>query len=69
MGYMMVHGPCGLCGTMVSGNPNKVPSLGRNEMLCESCVHKLNEVRRLQGLEPFMIPPGAYEPVDEREVP
>ena len=69
MGYMMVHGPCAVCGMIVSGNPNLVPSLGRQQMLCENCVHRINEARKKQGMEPFVIPEGAYDPVDEREVP
>jgi hypothetical protein len=77
MGYYLAHSPCYLCKCLCSYNPHKVPSLrikngkldpaGEREPVCESCMRAINRDRKLKGLEPFPILPGAYEPADELE--
>ncbi len=76
MAYMICHGFCVNCNSMMSFNPDLVPSIrvsrkdgkwvadpaGSREPLCKSCVGLLNRKREEQGLPPFPIHPNAYEP-------
>jgi len=71
MGYAVVMSPCVGCGKTFTFNPNKVPSIrikGVREPICEVCVTRANPERIANGLEPIVVLPGAYEPVDESEL-
>jgi hypothetical protein len=59
-GYMTMMADCFLCGKLFSSNPNKVPSV-QNQPICESCMVRVQEARKAQGMKPFPVPPGAYE--------
>jgi len=68
MGYAIMFGCCCACGTMISFNPSKVPSLrinGKREPLCEGCANKWNALHPEQARP---IQEGAYEPCDENEL-
>lgn len=66
MAWMMVHGHCCACGTLISYNSSQVPSLtinGSREPLCRVCFAKWNEIHRMgKGLKPLPLNPDAYEP-------
>ena len=73
MGYMFVLSPCFNCKTLISYNPERVPSIrvnragqpdpnGTREPVCRACIERANPVRIQNGLEPITILPGAYEP-------
>ena len=68
MAYMYVHGFCINCGTSISFNAHRVPSIrvnGCREPLCAGCHDKWNEMHRTsKGLDPVSIHPNAYEPVE-----
>ena len=64
MGYMSLIAPCFLCRKVFASNPNKVPSV-KNEPICEDCIERVQEARKRQGMRPFPVPPGAYEPAEE----
>jgi len=71
MGYAFVMSACFGCGRMFSFNPHKVPSIrheGERRPICRSCVELVNPGRIKNGLEPIVIHPEAYEPIDEREL-
>ncbi len=82
MKYILVHGPCVNCGSMMSYNPNSVLTTrvtwvegkpqpdprGENEPVCRGCVGVYNDSRVMEGLEPIEIPEGAYDPVPAHEV-
>lgn len=66
-GYMFVMGPCFACKRVFSFNADFVPSFpdpntGVKEPVCGNCMRLVNEKRAANGLEPFSILPGAYEP-------
>ena len=65
-GFMLVHGNCVACTSVISFNPEKVPSLvvdGRRQPLCRSCHKRWNEIHRgSKGLPDIEIQEGAYEP-------
>lgn len=68
MGYAMAMGPCIGCGRLFSFNPVAVPSAvvdGVREPICRDCVERANPIRIAKGLEPIVIRPDAYEPVEE----
>jgi hypothetical protein len=75
MGYMSCIGNCVSCNTLISFNPERVPSIrvsrnaegkwvvdpnGSREPVCENCVERFNQRRKELGQEPFVIPPDAY---------
>ena len=75
-GYVLVHFRCVNCGRPAAGNPDKVPSVrvsfsadgqpypdpnGTKEELCRYCAEGYNLQRKAVGLDPFYIPPDAYE--------
>jgi hypothetical protein len=69
MAWMMVIGPCILCGRIFEFNADRVPSAvvnGKREPLCRACVERANPLRKEKGLPEIRILPGAYEP---QEVP
>lgn len=79
MGYYFVMGPCFVCGTTFSYNPNKVPSIrvdregrpdmrGRREAICESCMEEVNRQREAAGLLLHAVDPEAYKPCPEGEL-
>lgn len=72
MGYLMVIAPCIGCGVPFSFNPHRVPSCsavtGKREPICQSCVDRVNPVRRKNGLAEIVVLPGAYEPIEENEL-
>lgn len=73
MGYCYCVGFCIACKTPITFNPVRVPSLvvnGQREPLCERCFNRWNELHRTsKGLPPEPLLEGAYEPVDEHELP
>jgi hypothetical protein len=75
MGYMLVFGHCFGCGKPFGFNPELVPSIpilpdgsvgvgGDRKPICESCITLANHRRIADGLPPWDIPPGAYEPTE-----
>ncbi len=70
MGYILVHGFCAQCHSPVAVNPNHCPSVmidGKREPVCRPCIEVVNPQRIANGLEPFVIHPDAYEPLNEYE--
>jgi hypothetical protein len=65
---MFAMGACIGCGRVFTFNPESVPSstaiTGTREPICETCMHRINDWRRANGLQPFEILPDAYEPVE-----
>ena len=64
MGYMMLIAECINCGRTMTCNPGRVPSIrvnGVREPVCRKCIEEANPQRIAKGLEPFVIPEGAYE--------
>jgi len=72
MAYMMVIGECFGCKRLFSFNADKCPSIrigkdgkpdpyGKREPICKLCVDKANPIRQENGLEPILVPEGAYE--------
>lgn len=71
MGYVMALGPCIGCGRPFSFNPMRVPSLsvnGTREPICQTCVDRVNPLRKANGLEPIVPLAGAYDAADEGEL-
>jgi hypothetical protein len=70
--YCYVIGPCISCGTVFCYHPHHVPSTraftGEREPVCASCMDALNAKAKADGLEPFQVPPDAYEPCPEEEL-
>jgi hypothetical protein len=66
MEFMFVISKCVACNTLVSYNPEAVPSLrvnGSREPLCFVCFTRWNEIHRIaKGLEPVKLNPEAYDP-------
>jgi len=71
-GYAFMLGTCYGCGKTFTYNPVRVPSVrdekGVRQPLCRDCVNYVNSERKKAGMEPFTIPPDAYEPVREEEL-
>lgn len=71
-GYVFVVGDCYTCGGMFTFNPVRVPSFrdksGVKQPVCRACMEYINAKRKEMGLEPFIIPADAYEPVSEEEL-
>jgi len=70
-GYAIVISPCFGCGKTFGYNPHKVPSIpikGVREPICADCVERANPQRIANGLDPIVVLPGAYEPIDEGEL-
>ncbi len=61
MGYMIVMGLCGGCGTPFGFNPRYVPSLN-NIPFCPFCIQEANKIRAEKGLPPHVPHPEAYDP-------
>ena len=72
MGYAIAFGPCIRCKRVFGFNPHKVPSTsavtGQREPICRDCFEQLNLRRGKLGLEPWVLPENAYEPIDEHEL-
>lgn len=71
MGYVLAHGYCVGCEQLFSFNPVRVPSLavnGQREPVCQTCVARVNPMRKKNGLPPIEPLPGAYEAADESEL-
>ena len=68
MSFMYAHGYCVACGTFMSFNPHKVPSLrikGEREPICLHCFTRWNELNRTnKGLPEGPLNDGAYEPLE-----
>ena len=68
MAFVTVNGHCINCGTVISANPDKVPSIrvdGEREMLCRNCFDQWNEIHRIsKGLDPIPLAPDAYKPLE-----
>jgi hypothetical protein len=61
MGYMFAVGSCLACKSMMTFNPEKVPSL-KGEPICKNCMERANIKRKEMGMEPHFIHPDAYAP-------
>lgn len=71
MGYALAMGRCLGCGQMFGFNPLRVPSLlynGHKEPICQSCVTRVNPLRRANGVPEIVPAPDAYSEVDESEL-
>jgi hypothetical protein len=71
MGWVTVTSACAGCGRLFHYNPHRVPSLrvnGAREPICAACVERVNPARVAKGLAPIVPLPGAYEPIDERDL-
>lgn len=73
MGFMMATARCFGCKTMFCFNPDLVPSIrvnaagqpdpkGEREPVCRVCIERVNPIRITNGLQPIVIPHGAYAP-------
>jgi hypothetical protein len=65
MAWMSVMGACYACNRIFSFNADLVPSIpidGVRQPICQDCVDRANVTRKLNGLEPIVPLPGAYEP-------
>ena len=70
-GYAIAISPCFGCGKTFGYNPHKVPSIpikGVREPVCGDCVERANPIRVANGLDPIVVLPGAYDPIDEGEL-
>lgn len=70
-GFVLMYGRCINCGTLISFNPHKVPSIrvdGTREPLCLTCATAIYEKQVAAGLKPPAIPPDAYEPLPAGEI-
>lgn len=77
MGYCLATSRCYGCRTLMTYNPDLVPSIrvslatgkpdenGVKEPVCRACVERVNPMRLKNGLEPIKILPGAYEAASE----
>ena len=72
MAFAFMHGTCFVCSRFVSFHPHKVPSVrdkhNERQPVCEACVLNANHKAKSEGMAPFVIPSGAYEPFNEREL-
>lgn len=72
-GYALAYSACVCCKRVFGYNPIRVPSTsavtGTKEPICRNCIDLINEKRALVPLPLWPIPPDAYEPVDEGELP
>lgn len=72
-GYMFVIGSCCCCGTVMTFNPMKVPSItieGTREPVCAECIVAANKERAKRGVALLADPlPGAYEAAPDYELP
>jgi len=60
--------PCAGCGVIFTANPHLVPVAvvnGHREGICQSCVARVNPLRKEKGLPEIVVAPGAYEGVAE----
>jgi hypothetical protein len=64
MGYMMVYAPCFVCRHPFGSNPRTVPS-HQGQPVCKGCMEIINDRRVANGMDPFPIPPDAYEATEE----
>jgi hypothetical protein len=70
MGFYFVMGACYSCQTLISFNPEKVPSIidertGLREPVCRPCVERANPIRKANGLQEIVVLDGAYEPASD----
>ena len=71
MGYALMYSPCFGCGAIFGFNPHKVPSIrheGERRPICRRCVELVNPARVKNGLEPIVVHPDAYQPINENEL-
>ena len=66
-GYATLHASCFACHRPFSCNPRKVPSY-KGEPICESCIRRVNENRKRNGLPLWPVADDAYEPCPEGEL-
>ena len=72
MGYVTGYSACAGCGRLFTYNPVRVPSVvinGSREPICQSCVNRVNPLRRERGLPEIVPAPDAYEACEEGELP
>jgi heterodisulfide reductase subunit C len=74
MAWMICTGSCVICGDIFDFNPDTVPSVRVTEKdgelvpdpagprcpICRRCVEAGNRERELRGMEPIVVPEGAY---------
>jgi len=72
MGYALACGRCIGCHQFFTFNPVRVPSssaiTGEREPICETCVKRINAIRKEKGLPELVPLPDAYEAADESEL-
>jgi hypothetical protein len=71
MGYAFATSACIGCGRIFSYNPMRVPSItvnGSREPICQTCVDRVNPMRKTNGLDPIVPFPDAYDACDESEL-
>jgi hypothetical protein len=64
---MFATGDCCVCHRLCTFNPELVPSIrvnGEREPVCADCIASANPKRQAAGLPPFVVLPGAYEPME-----
>lgn len=68
MGYMIVVGPCFICGRTFEYNAEAVPSMvppgkthAQREPVCGACMTRINAKRAEMDLPPHPIRADAYE--------
>jgi hypothetical protein len=70
-GYVFGLSDCLICQKSFPYNPHRVPSFridGVKEPVCGSCMVEVNAEREKLGLEAFVIPTDAYEPIPVGEL-
>jgi hypothetical protein len=73
MGYALCFSTCARCGQIFGFNPHLVPSVratpdGPRLPLCEACVRWANPRRKAKGLAEIEVRPGAYRPLEEKDL-
>jgi hypothetical protein len=70
MGVLMAFSGCVVCRRPFFYNPQRVPSIrvqGSREPVCRDCIERANVERARLGLDPLVVLPGAYDPIDEHD--
>jgi hypothetical protein len=73
MGYAFCTSACFGCRRIFSYNPVRVPSIrdlnNVRQPICQECVNRANPQRIINGLDPIVVFPDAYDCCDEGELP
>lgn len=73
--WALAFSPCFGCGRVFGYNPHRVPSIpigpdgqvsasGDRKPICRNCVTLVNPMREEHGLDPIVIYPDSYEPIE-----